>query len=101
MSQEVKQSKKKQKLIASPLKEIEQQIVDFFLEIGRQYNKNLKLVTIQAYFYIYQALTQKQLKKLTSFSSSTISTTLQLFIKSNALAGTFSGLILYSCSNLI
>jgi len=66
-------------LIDGPLKYIENRIVGFYDEIGKLMKLNEKSVKIFAYLQIYGKLTQEQLKQLTNFSSSTISTTLQAF----------------------
>ncbi|MGC9779446.1 MAG: hypothetical protein HZR80_09415 [Candidatus Heimdallarchaeota archaeon] len=89
MSIEIRRPKKQRSLITSALKKIEQKILKFYLEIGRKSNLNLRLTEIYAYFRIYESLTQKQLKQLTGFSSSTISTALQSFIQTGILTREF------------
>lgn len=72
-------------LISGTLKEIEKEIVTFYKEIGNKQTLNEKNTEIFAYFKLYQRLTQDQLKKLTNFSLSTISTTLQTFLQTDIL----------------
>ncbi|NHJ87880.1 MAG: hypothetical protein FK734_20625 [Asgard group archaeon] len=68
------------------LKVFENQMVEFFEELAGMLNLNMKFTTIFAYFKIYEKLTQEQLKILTGFSSSTISTTLQSLIQLDVLS---------------
>ena len=68
------------------LKVFENQIVKFYKELAEMLNLNMKFTTIFAYFEIYEKLTQEQLKFLTGFSSSTISTTLQSLIQLDVLS---------------
>jgi len=68
-----------------PLKRIEQQILEFFIGIGKLESSNPKTTEIFAYLQIYGKLTQNQLKKLTHFASSTISTTLNSLLHSNII----------------
>jgi DNA-binding transcriptional regulator GbsR (MarR family) len=70
------------KLIKGDLKRFEEKIVSFYQQVGDSTGLNSKSTRIFAYLQMYQWLTQKQLKILTHFSSSTISTTLQSFLQS-------------------
>lgn len=69
------------KLITGELKAVETEILSFYETIGDMQNLNKKMTTIFGYFQIYGSLTQEQLKFLTKFSSSTISTVLQAFVQ--------------------
>lgn len=71
--------------VSNEFKEIENQIINFYVEIGQMLDQNKTSTKIFAYFKIYQSLTQDDLKLLTRFSSSTISTTLQSFLQSGIL----------------
>ena len=73
-------------LITGPLKQYEEEIVTFFQIVGDSTGLNYKATRIFAYLRVYEALTQKQLKSLTHFSSSTISTTLNSFIQSGIVS---------------
>jgi len=64
-------------------RDIEQTIVKFYEEIGHLSNLNSKSTTIFAYFQVYGSLTQDELRILTKFSKSTISTTLQAFLSTD------------------
>jgi len=68
-----------------PLKHIEQQILKFFTSIGNFESSNPKTTEIFAYLQIYGKLTQNQLRDLTHFASSTISTTLNSLLHSNII----------------
>jgi DNA-binding transcriptional regulator GbsR (MarR family) len=72
-------------LIRGSLKDIENRVVSFYDEIGDLMRLNEKFTKIFAYLQIYGKLTQKQLKQLTNFSSSTISTTLQAFLQAEVV----------------
>lgn len=67
-------------------KEIEQKLVSFYKLVGNITSSNEKATEIFAYLKIYDALTQVQIKQLTNFSSSTISTTLQSFLQTNIVS---------------
>ncbi|NHJ47401.1 MAG: MarR family transcriptional regulator [Asgard group archaeon] len=67
-------------LLPKEYKGLEKQIIQFFVETGQRVVLNSKASEIFGYFKIFDNLTQEQLKKLTNFSTSTISTTLQLFL---------------------
>lgn len=73
-------------LITGDFKHYEEEIVYFFKKIGEKSGLNSKDTMIFAFLHIYGALTQKQLKQLTNFSSSTISTTLNSFVQSGIVA---------------
>ncbi|UYP45954.1 hypothetical protein NEF87_002239 [Candidatus Lokiarchaeum ossiferum] len=84
-------------LYEGKFKEIEQEIVQFYKNYANNLGRNLKLSVIYAYLVIYDSLTQKQLKKLTKYSYSTISTGLahlvqMRVIKKNLIAGTHTHL---------
>jgi len=70
-------------LFSGELKKVEQKIISFYNETGKKVGNNAKATEIFAYLKIYESLTQEQLKTLTNFSSSTISTTLQTFLQSS------------------
>ena len=70
------------KLVSGDLKSYEEEIINFYQKVGDLVELNPKMTTIFAYLQIYEALTQKQLKVLTKYSSSTISTILKIFILS-------------------
>ncbi|TFG21446.1 MAG: MarR family transcriptional regulator [Promethearchaeota archaeon] len=70
------------KIITGELKRYEEEIITFFQIVGDNTGLNFKTTRIFAYLQVYKALTQKQLKNLTKFSSSTISTTLNSFLQS-------------------
>ncbi len=72
-------------LFPNEFKAIESQIIDFFVQIGEILDHNKTSTKIFAYFKVYKLLTQDELKHLTNFSSSTISTTLQAFLNSDIL----------------
>ena len=76
-------------LIKGDLKEVEQQILEFFMSIAEKSNLNLNLSKIFGYFRIYDSLTQKQLKELSGISLSTISASLKSLTKSSILAREF------------
>lgn len=84
---EVKTVKKNSQvnLVTNKLKEFEKQIVEFYELIGEKQALNEKYTIIFAYFQLYQSLTQDQIKQLTGFSLSTISTTLQTFLQTEIL----------------
>ena len=73
-------------LIINELKPYEEKIVSFYKEVGDNSSLNPKSTWIFAFLQFYRALTQKQLKKLTNFSSSTISTVLHSFIQSGIVS---------------
>jgi len=68
-------------LVSDSLKHYEEQIVYFYQIVGDMIAQNSKGTRIFAYLQIYGLLTQKQLKELTKFSSSTISSILNAFIQ--------------------
>jgi DNA-binding transcriptional regulator GbsR (MarR family) len=70
-------------IVSKKLKEIENQIIDFYIGIGNILDLNKTLTKVFGYFKIYQTLTQDELKILTNFSSSTISTSLHSFLNTN------------------
>ncbi|NHK31175.1 MAG: hypothetical protein FK730_07475 [Asgard group archaeon] len=76
-------------LATDELKEVEQQIVDFYIKVAQRYRLNLKLTKVFAYLKIYDFLTQKQLKKLTGFSTGFISNSLKSFIQSSIVIRNF------------
>lgn len=71
------------------LKRVEKQIVEFYLKLAEKNQVNLKLMKIFAYFKIYDSLTQKQLRELTSFSSGFISIALKSFLQSTVITRNF------------
>ncbi|NHK30283.1 MAG: hypothetical protein FK730_02955 [Asgard group archaeon] len=72
-------------IVSNEFKKIENQIISFYIEIGKILEQNKTSTKIFAYFKVYQTLTQDELKLLTGFSSSTISTMLQSFLQYNIL----------------
>ncbi|NPE06785.1 MAG: hypothetical protein GNW80_00760 [Asgard group archaeon] len=77
---------RERELIIGNLKEVEQKLVSFYKLVGNMTGSNKKATEIFAYLKIYDALTQVQIKQLTNFSSSTISTTLQSFLQTNIVS---------------
>ena len=73
------------KLIHGTLKKFEKQFIEFYDEVGKIQSLNETTTKIFAYFQLYERLTQDQLKQLTNFSLSTISTTLQAFLQTEIL----------------
>ena len=76
-------------LAASELKEVEEQIVEFYVQIARKNSIDVKSTEIFAFFKIYGSLTQKQLKQLTDHSSGFISITLKSFLQSSIVVRNF------------
>jgi DNA-binding transcriptional regulator GbsR (MarR family) len=68
-------------LLSKQSKEIEREIVAFYMTVGKMVNLNPRATEIFAYLRIYDALSQEQLKKLTGYSLGTISATLQSFLQ--------------------
>jgi len=60
-------------------RELEKKILEYALEIGQRRSSE-KITIINYYLFIYENLTQKELKKLTNFSIGTISTHLNAMI---------------------
>ena len=58
---------------------IEKKLLEYALEIGQRRGSE-KITIINFYLFIYESLTQKELKKLTNFSIGTISTHLDAMI---------------------
>lgn len=89
-------------LATGVLKEVEQQIVEFYKQIARRNQVDLKTTEIFAYFKIYSSLTQKQLNELTDFSAGFISMTLKSFLQSSIVDRNFipnSHTNIYTCSD--
>ena len=74
------------KLLSKQSKKIERELVRFYMTIGKMVSLNYKATEIFAYLKIYDALTQEQLKQLTSCSLGTISATLQLFLQTDIIS---------------
>ncbi len=55
-------------------------LVDFFVEIGKVKWHSDKLCIIAAYIFLYEELTQKQLKELTGYALSTISANINVLL---------------------
>lgn len=72
-------------VLTSSLKEHEQKLLAFYKRIGERLGRNKKSTEIFVYLMIHQELTQKQLKDLTNFSYSTISTCLNYLVQINAI----------------
>ncbi len=68
-------------LVSGPHKEIEHEIVEFYKTVGRMINQNTRATEVFAYLRIYDSLSQEQLRQLTGFSLSTISSILQVFLQ--------------------
>ncbi|TFG26432.1 hypothetical protein EU527_19750, partial [Candidatus Thorarchaeota archaeon] len=66
-------------------KKIERKLVTFYKTVGEMVSLNPRATEIFAYFKIYDALTQEQLKRLTGFSLGTISSTLQIFLQTDII----------------
>ena len=73
-------------LLSGRSKAIEREIVQFYKTVGRMVNLNSRATEIFAYLRIYDALTQEQLKQLTGFSLSTVSSVLQSFLQSDIVS---------------
>ncbi len=58
---------------------IEKKVLDYALEIGQRRSSE-KITMINFYLFMYESLTQKELKNLTNFSMGTISTHLNAMI---------------------
>ncbi|MFX1390770.1 MAG: hypothetical protein ACFE9Z_11955 [Promethearchaeota archaeon] len=67
-------------LFNEKLQKYEDKLVEFILDIANIKKVNPKISTISAYLLIHKKLTQKELKKLTSFSIGSISTFLSVMI---------------------
>ncbi len=80
------ESMKQVELLSEQSKEIEREIVTFYKTAGKMVNLNSRTTEIFAYLKIYDALSQEQLKQLTGFSLSTISTTLQSFLQADIIS---------------
>ena len=74
------------KLLSNKSKKIEQELVRFYMTIGNMVSLNYKATEIFAYLKIYDALSQEQLKQLTSCSLGTISATLQSFLQTDIIS---------------
>ncbi|MFW9923673.1 MAG: hypothetical protein ACFFDW_10355 [Candidatus Thorarchaeota archaeon] len=72
-------------LLPGEMKRIEKMIIQFYKGIGEKSHLNQTNTEIFAYLQLYKNLTQEQLKKLTKFSGSTISTTLQSFLQTEVI----------------
>jgi DNA-binding transcriptional regulator GbsR (MarR family) len=68
-------------LLSGESKEIEQELVEFYKTVGRMVNQNSKATEVFAYLKVHDTLSQEQLRQLTGFSLSTISSILQLFLQ--------------------
>jgi DNA-binding transcriptional regulator GbsR (MarR family) len=64
------------------MREIEKSLVDYHLDIARASQKSNKAALLLAYLSIHGQLTQRQLKQLTKFSISTVSTQLAILVES-------------------
>lgn len=65
------------------IREIEKQIIDFFVKIGENRYLTPKFSMIFGYLIIHQTLSQSELSKLTGYSIATISNTLRLMLSLN------------------
>ncbi len=72
---------KKFNKVSADVKRIEQEIVNFLVESPIFIGRIPKSIVIKAYFVTRKSLTQKTLKKLTGYSSGTISQELRNMIK--------------------
>ena len=72
-------------LFDGKIKEIEQELIQFYIDYASNLGRNLKISTIFAYIAIHDELTQKQLKNSTQFSYSTISTGLAHLVQINVV----------------
>ena len=70
-------------LLSESSKDVVQDIVEFYRTVGDLVNLNPRATEVFAYLRIYEALTQEQLRQLTGFSLSTISSTLQSFLQTD------------------
>ena len=68
------------KLFNKKLKEFEDVLIDFIMDIAKQKKVNEKFSAISAYLLIHRSLTQKELKDLTGFSMGSISTYLSVMM---------------------
>ena len=65
------------------IREIEKEIIDFFVKIGEHRYLTTKFSTIFGYLIIHRALSQSELNELTGYSIATISNTLRLMLNLN------------------
>jgi len=65
------------------MREIEKQIIDFFIKIGLHRYLTPKFSMIFGYIIIHRALSQSELSNLTGYSVATVSNTLKLMISLN------------------
>lgn len=82
------ESMKETRLLRGKSKVIEQQIVSFYVTIGKMDGLNARQTEVFSYLKIYDALSQEQLKQLTGFSLSTISSILQSFLQADIVRRT-------------
>ncbi|UCE10637.1 MAG: hypothetical protein JSW61_01535 [Candidatus Thorarchaeota archaeon] len=74
---------KQVRLLSKQSKDIERQLVAFYKTVGEMVDLNPRTTEVFAYLRIYDALTQDQLKQLTGFSLSTISSILRSFLQAD------------------
>ena len=68
------------------IREIEKDIVTFFKEKGAEFgSKDPMFMTILAYFYVRERLTQKDLRDLSGFSAGTVSKVLRQLVEINLI----------------
>ncbi|MFX1529699.1 MAG: hypothetical protein ACFFBC_01155 [Promethearchaeota archaeon] len=67
-------------LFSEKLRNYEDKIVDFIVDIGKRKRVNPKMLQISSYLFVHGGLTQKELQELTGFSMGTISTFLSVMI---------------------
>jgi len=79
------ESMKEVKLLTGKAKKIEKQIVKFYATVGKMDGLLPKPTAVFAYLKIYDELSQEQLRRLSGFSLSTISTILQSFLQTDII----------------
>ncbi len=77
---------KQVRLLSKKSKAIEREIVAFYKTVGEMVSLNPMTTEIFAYLRIYDTLTQEQLRQLTGFSLSTISSRLQSFLQADIIS---------------
>jgi DNA-binding transcriptional regulator GbsR (MarR family) len=81
-----KTTRYKLKAFDPEIRQIEKEIVTFFKEKGAEFGgKDPMFMTILAYFYVRERLTQQDLQDLTGFSAGTVSKVLRQLIEINII----------------
>jgi DNA-binding transcriptional regulator GbsR (MarR family) len=77
---------KEARLLSAGARDIERKIVEFYKTVGEMVHLNPRTTEIFAYLRMYDVLSQEQLRELTGFSLSTISSTLQSFLQTDVVS---------------